>query len=191
MSIDSRVGDLELAIRSLSRVVDNLVAQVAEIERHLDFHPGYWVLVAEEHPFGIGTGIPHHRFRELESGPPEIPSSILDYGSKLWEGPGPFVRSDRAWRAGFWAALSLVCCTSYQPAESIPLWDTIWVVLRARGISRPVIVQSWGEVERLTNLPGSRVDPIIQGFPSYSEVCIFCAGGGINIPGIYQWKNGL
>ena len=187
MSIESRVADLEIAVRSLSRVVDNLVAQVSEIQRHLDFDPGYWALIAEEHPFGIETGIHPSRFREFESGPPEIPDSILDYSAKLWEGPGPLARAERAWRAGFWAVQSILCHTSYTPAPSIALWDTVWVVLR--GISRPVIVPSWGEVQRLINLPGSRVDPVIQGFPSYSEVCVFCAGGGINIPGYFQWKN--
>ena len=189
MSIESQVASLELAVRSLSRVVDNLVAQVSEIQRHLDFDPGYWALISEEHPFGIETGIHRSRFCEFESGPPDIPDSILDYGSKLWEGPGPVVRATRAWQAGFWARQSLLCFTSYTPAPSVALWDTVWVVLRARGISRPVIVQSWGEVERLTNLPGARVDPVIQGFPSYSEVCIFCAGGGIDIPGYFQWKS--
>ncbi len=188
MSTDQRLLELELALRSLSRVVDNLVAQVAELERHLDFHPGFWALTAEEHPFGIATGIPKSRFKTVEWGPPDVPSSILEFGSQLWEGAGPHPRTLAAWEAGFWAAASLVCCTAYSPVDT-GLWNSVWVVLRARGISRPVIVYSWAEVNRLIELPGSRVDPIVQGFPTPTEAFIFCAGGGLDIPGQYQWKS--
>lgn len=189
MSTESRVQDLELAVRSLSRVVDNLVAQVAELEKHLDFFPGYWALTAEERPFGIPTGIASSRFLTVEWGPPEIPESVLDFGSQLWEGPGPRDRCLRAWNAGFWARASLSCFVRYTPVAEIGLWNTIWVVLRARGISRPVIVFSWVEVNRLIELPGSTVDPIVQGFPTPTEAYIFCAGGGLDIPGHFKWTS--
>ena len=187
MSTDQRLQDLELAVRSLSRVVDNLVAQISDIQRHLDFEPGYWALVCEEAPFGIPVDIPRGRFREFEEGPPEIPDSIWTYGSRLSDGPGADFRIRRAWSSGFWAVSARVCCTSYTPASSISLWDTIWVVIRARGISRPVTVSSWSEVQRLINLPGTAVDPIVQGFPTLSEARIFCAGGGIDCPAHLRW----
>ena len=187
MSTDQRLLELELAVRALSRVVDNLVAQVSEIQRHLDFEVGYWALSCEEAPFGIPVGIPRGRFREFEEGPPEIPESIWTYGAGLTEGPGVDFRIRRAWSSGFWAVSALVCCIPYSPLSPISLWDTIWVVIRARGISRPVTVSSWSEVQRLINLPGSAVEPIVQGFPSISEARIFCAGGGIDCPAHLRW----
>lgn len=187
MSTDQRLLELELAVRSLSRVVDNLVAQVADLQRHLDFEPGYSALSCEEALFGISTGIPRSRFRTIEEGPAEIPQSILDYASVLTEVPDLDFRVRRAWNSGFWAAAALVCHTSYRPLDPLPLWDTIWVVLRARGISRPVTVSSWDEVQRLLNLPGSRVDPIVQGFATLTEARIFTVGGGLDNPAHLRW----
>ena len=185
--------DFELAIRALSRRVDFLTFRVAHLETILEERPEIgWVLLSEE-SIPVESGYYPSRLVQTEDGPPPLPDTLLSFASTLLAGAGSFDRADRAWQGGFWCGVALRTGTRFQPLRSISVTDSHWVVFRAPGITRPFWVQSLDEVNHILRLPGARVDsppldPIVVGFPTITEIDIFCSGGYLVRPACYQWR---
>ena len=100
---------------------------------------------------------------------------------------GSVVRAKRAFACGFYARCALETCTSYTGASTnLPIADTVWVVLRA-GNSFSYRVSTKSDLNRLLAIRG-QYSPIYQGFPSATEVQIFCAGCNIEVPPLFKWK---
>ena len=191
---DSSPVDFQLAIRDLSRRVDFLASRVAHLETLLEERPEVgWVVVSEECP-PVESGIYGSRLCQVEDGPPPLPQRLLDFASPLIAGTGVLNRAQRAWQGGFWCGAALRTQTRFAPQPSINVPETHWVVFRAPGITRPFWVQTKEEVTHILNLPGSRsdtcrVDPIVVGFATVTELDIFCAGGYLYRPACYQWRS--
>lgn len=191
---DTAPVDFQLAIRDLRRRVDFLTSRVAHLETVLEERPQLgWVVLSEECP-PVESGVFGSRLCQVEDGPPEIPQTLVDFASTLIAGTGSLHRARRAWEGGFWCGAALRTRTRFQPLESISVPDTHFVVFRARGISRPFWVQSREEVTHILQLPGSSsethpAEPIVVGFPTITELDIFCAGGYLYRPACYQWRN--
>ena len=132
-------------------------------------------------------------FTGVEEGVPPIPQSILSAASgKISAVAGqPQDRVHRAWKAGFAAWVAISTHTEYKVVDSIPsLSDTIWVVLRAPSLNSPVRVRRVSELRSLLAvLPARDGGPVYQGFPSLTEVQVFCAAAGIETPPVFQCKS--
>lgn len=176
------VAKLQLALDALSLRVIDLEARLSSVAEE------GWELV-EEAAQGPSFGFyPPSRYTEVESGPPDIPPILLSIASRLSSAePGSVVRAKRAFACGFWARCALATNTPYKGAPtSLPLADTVWLVLRA-GNSFSYRVTTKADLNRLLALRGPE-EPIHQGFPSATEVQIFCAGCNIEVPPLFKWK---
>ena len=148
-----------------------------------------WELVepAVEVPWAVPKSI-----TGVEEGVPPIPPTLLAAASsKISSVVGqPSERVQRAWKAGFAAWVAVSTHTEYQVADPLPsLSDTIWVVLRAPTLNSPVRVRRVSELRSLlASLPDAREGPVYQGFPSLTEVQVFCAAAGIDSPPVFQCK---
>lgn len=185
----AEVKQLKDLVASLQVALDALSLRVCELESKLSSVPEEgWELV-EESVEGPSLGFyPTSRYSEVESGPPDIPPILLSVASRLSSAePGSVVRAKRAFACGFWARCALETCSPYKGAPvSLPLADTVWIVLRV-GNSFSYRVSSKADLSRLLALKG-RHEPIYQGFPSATEVQIFCAGCNIAVPPLFKWK---
>ena len=132
-------------------------------------------------------------FTGVEEGVPAIPQSLLILASsKISSVVGqPQERVQRAWKAGFAAWVALSTHTEYTPVDPLPsLSDTIWVVLRAPSLNGAVRVRRVSDLRSLLAvLPSLDCGPVHQGFPSLTEVQVFCAAAGIDTPPVFQCKS--
>ena len=176
-------------VTKLQQALDALSLRVVELESKLStpLEEG-WELV-EDSTEGPSLGFyPPSRYCEVESGPPDIPPILLSVASRLSSvEPGSVVRAKRAFACGFWARCALETCTPYTGAATrLPIADTVWIVLRV-GNSFSYRVSTKADLNRLLAIRGQHV-PIYQGFPSATEVQIFCAGCNIEVPPLFKWK---
>ena len=129
----------------------------------------------------------------VEEGVPTIPHSLLvSASSKISSVVGqPQERVHRAWKAGFAAWVAVSTHTEYTPVEPLPsLSDTIWVILRAPSLNGAVRVRRVSELRSLLAvLPSGDCGPVHQGFPSLTEVQVFCAAAGIDTPPVFQCRS--
>eukprot|EP00435_Cladocopium_sp_Y103_P018082 s4606_g4.t1 len=106
-----------------------------------------WELVEEDYK-GPGFGAVLN-FR-LEEGPPATPSQLCELGRKLTSSKADGQeRIRRAFTAGFWAKIALLCDVSLSGPEPIALKDTQFLVIRAFGLSHPVRVLKAEERDQL------------------------------------------
>ena len=154
---------------------------------------GSWTVVEDSEKLPRGYTDPRI-YRIVEDGPGPTPPALLSLGRTRLTGAGPGIeaRVRRAYVAGFWAWAALTTNTEYVPAESIPLADSRFVVLRSWNLD-PRVVRAPFQVEKKADLKAllgdlSAPGAIIQGFASLTEVQIFCGGACIEIPALYQWK---
>lgn len=175
---------LLLAVQHLQLSVDSLSARLGAIEEKLGLEAEHWEVV--EASFDPPARVP------LASNTtcPDIPAALLSFAEKLSSvDPGHVVRAKRAFEAGFRARVSLDSGCWYVGAKtSLPIKDTVWVVLQAPGLKAPARVSLKTDLNRLTHTRGP-VDVIAQGFPSLTEVQIFCAGCDIPVPPLCKWKS--
>ena len=145
-----------------------------------------WELVEEVYPGPAREAVRHHR---AEEPPPETPAQILGLAKRLTSAKGDGnQRVTEAFRAGYWARLSLECHIHQldRPTLSTPLRATQHLILRATGLEHPVRVLKAEERDKLI---GGDTDAIFFGFPSLIEVQAFCSGAGIEVPALYKCRN--
>ena len=187
----SRGGLSAEDIRGLTEAIQKLTLAVETLtERFEDSVPGGWELVEEEsRPPGFEE--PNlsklHCLHNADTGPPKIPSWVLNIADKELKGGtrDSLFRAERAFTAGFWAKISLDTHTNYGTIEPIPLQDRYWIVLRAPRLQEPIVVTAKKDVERLVGISAAAV---FEGFASKAEILCFCAGAGISVPGLKRWK---
>ena len=181
-----RVLELISLVRDLQRSVDSIHLRLEAIESKLGIEDkDFWELVEGpvELPFPCPAPV------VTSSVCPEIPQSLLSFAERLSSvEPGHTVRAKRAFEAGFRAKVSLDSGVWYYGASTkLHLQDTVWIVLKAPGVSLPHRVASKSDLNKLIAGPG-KGDLIHQGFPSLTEAQIFCAGCGIAVPSLYRWR---
>ena len=126
-----------------------------------------------------------------EEGPPTTPGFCLDLAKHNLRGvdPGPVVRANRAFRAGFWSKVALETCTPYRWIDPIgpPLGH--WVVLRAGERLTPVRFTKKSDYNLyLAGIPEH--DIVSEGFASITELSIYCVGAGLRLPPLKTWRKG-
>ena len=125
--------------------------------------------------------------RGPEEGPPLTPGCAVRAAFQYLSGfPTGFQgAADRAFRAGFWARVSLETCTEYRPLEPLSgsgfqPWH--WVVLSPA--ERGGNYRTEGELDA-DNFCTYRKAPI-ESFATITEVEIFCLGAGCIVPPLRQ-----
>lgn len=185
----AEVRELRATVSQLQRALDALSLRVVDLESRLStVAVEGWELV-EDSAEGPSLGFyPPSRYSEVESGPPDIPPVLLNVATRLSSAePGSVVRAKRAFACGFYARCALETFTPYTGASvKLPFADTVWVVLRV-GNSFSYRVSTKADLNRLLAIRGA-YQPIFQGFPSATEVQIFCAGCNIEVPPLFKWK---
>ena len=174
-----------LAVQNLQLSVDSLSVRLAAVEEKLGLESDHWEVVEESFD-------PPSRFKTHNTNIsycPDIPASLLSFAEKLSSvDPGHVVRAKRAFEAGFQARQCLSSGSWYIGAKTqLPIKDTVWIVVQAPGLKAPARVASKSDLNRL--IVHGPVDVIAQGFPSLTEVQIFCAGCDIAVPQLCRWKS--
>ena len=188
-------------IRSLVAALEQLTLQVSDLVSRVEAQQppsavvdlGDWELVGlPELPFGFAN-IEElsrlHQFRGPETGPPDTPSFLLDFACRELKGPSSscYRRAHRAFRAGFWAFVALETHTPYQPSDPFGPPDKHWIILRSKSGKKPVRVGTKSDFRKIVgNSPEELL--VAESFASLAEVAVFCAGAGIRVPPLQQWK---
>ena len=122
------------------------------------------------------------RYRGVEDGPPEVPQYVRDICTDRLSGkaPGPIARAEIAYRAGFWAKVSLTTHTEHRPREATKgLRNNHWVVLRST-FGAPFRTTSRREIDLICQ--SNHKDFVCEAFDSLTEVEVFCLGALENVP---------
>ncbi len=130
-----------------------------------------------------------YSFRGVEEGPPSLPNFCLDQAVRNLRGgdPGPKVRAERAFKAGFWSKAAVETCTPYYWADPIGLTLGHWVVLRAGERQTPVRFNRKSDYNLF--IAGIREHDIVsESFASLTELSIYCVGAGIRLPALKTWR---
>ena len=188
-------------IRALISALEQLTLQVSDLVSRVESQRppsstldlGDWELVGlPELPFGFAN-IEElsrlHPCRGLETGPPDTPLSLLDFACRELKGPSAscYRRAHRAFRAGFWAHISFETHTPYRPVDPFGSPDKHWIILRCSASSLPIRVGTKCDFKKIIgNTPEELL--IAESFASLSEIAVFCAGAGIRVPPLQQWK---
>ena len=188
-------------IRALVAALEQLTLQVSDLVSRVEAQQppsavvdlGDWELIGlPELPFGF-SNIEElsrlHQLRGPETGPPDTPSFLLDFACRELKGPSSscYRRAHRAFRAGFWASVAIETHTPYQPSDPFGPPDKHWIVLRALAGKKPIRVGSKTDFRKfVANTPEEVL--VAESFASLSEVAVFCAGAGIRVPPLQQWK---
>lgn len=146
-----------------------------------------WELVEEETPTLLSVKL--DPLRIFEDGPQPIPEDLLALASsKITSVVGnPKDRIVRAWRAGFWAWAANATHTEYTQADPISLSDAHWIVVRHSRLAGPIRVRKISELRSLLSSQKAGADGVIyQGFPSITEIQVFCSSLGTSVPPLYQ-----
>eukprot|EP00438_Fugacium_kawagutii_P007983 Skav227356 [mRNA] locus=scaffold1121:17021:28878:+ [translate_table: standard] len=140
---------------------------------------------ADPPPTEVGSGLASPSSLTV----PPCPLSCLDLCNLL--GPSESIaisRAERAWEAGWWAkavAEGKIRCVPPSPALPGTLRNSVYVILRAPGLERPVHVRSSAEYFKL--IPNSRKGgSLSHAFPSIAEAKVYCFAYGIAFPALHK-----
>ena len=193
----SEAGDLEAAIRDIQDQLRQLTLAVGRLATAISTHnhqPG--VGAASSTTSLPGAGSPYRSpsvatssastsqvYNELAAEIPPVPPHVLELSVALRRGPADSTeRASRAWTIGYWARFVLEGRVSKpRPSPPVGLPNTVYVVIRAPGISNPVVCTTGADYRSLVG------NTLSHGFPSTAEAKIYCAGANIPYP-IYQWR---
>eukprot|EP00435_Cladocopium_sp_Y103_P054293 s92_g17.t1 len=111
-----------------------------------------------------------------------VPVGALELCSKLGGSvEEQRARAQRAWEAGLWARATIEGkVPKPRPSPKIAQKASVYVVLRAPGLLRPVRVGSAAEYFKI--IPNFSGDSISHSFPSQAEARVYCLAAGIDYP---------
>ena len=189
---------LEAELRVLSQKADRLQVEVVELAESLAslLEPGAfgdWVLVDDEFPplefpeFQVlRTQLAH---KGLEDGFPEVPQECVRNVARVLPClPEEIVqRTTWAFRSGFLARVALETSTPFLKDPKVTEEeDRHWVVFyrHTEKISRRLSSKKCLEIALTV-----QKDPVWQGFPTVTELSVFCAGAGRLVPKLEKWTS--
>ena len=199
----SEAGDLGAAVRDIQDQLRQLTLAVGRLATAISSHnhqPG--VGAASSTTSLPGAGSPYRApsvasssastsqvYNELATEIPPVPPHVLELSVSLRRGPADSKeRASRAWTIGYWARFVLEGRVSKpRPSPPVGLPNTVYVVIRAPGISSPVVCATGSDYRSLVG--SFEGNTLSHGFPSAAEAKIYCAGANIPYPTtIYQWR---
>ena len=192
---EEAVSRLTLAINRLAAAIENKADTGPVLPLFVPSSsssaPELRVLYPPTIPFPLEVWTPfcqELRFYAVETGPPEVPDFCLSLGRQKLVGSSALIEKkvSSAFIAGFWARVSLDCVVPYSQRKSEAPGESIshFVVLRSSH-SSPFRVTFWQDLTDLCDI----TDPTIvyEIFATFTEVQIFCAGAGTEIPALKRW----
>ena len=184
------INNLIESVQALTLRVDQL-ARAFESQKAKEVQDEWEVIEESSLPCGASEKdlVEASHRGNLEDGPPATPGFCLDLAQQNLRGvdPGPVVRSNRAFKAGFWSKVALETCTPYRWAD--PIGPTLghWVVLRAAERETPVRFTRRCDYNLyLAGIPEH--DIVSEGFASLTELSIYCVGAGVRLPPLKVWR---
>lgn len=133
------------------------------------------------------TSYSTNSYHEVADSLPALPGYCLDWCIRLGGTKEQITaRATRAWTAGCWARAAYDGrVPKPRPTPQLAIRATVYIILKAPGLSRPVRVGTAAEYFRL--LPsfkesGSDSGSISHSFPSLAEARVYCAAFGIDLP---------
>ena len=120
-------------------------------------------------------------YNEVSNSFPALPEHCLDLCRRLSGTPEEVrSRATRAWVAGCWARATIEGRVQKpRPSPKLGLQATVYIILKAPSISRPVRVSSAADYFKL--LPKFD-DSVSHSFPSLSEGQVYCLAAGYSFP---------
>ena len=135
-------------------------------------------------PSPARTNYSTNSYHEVADTLPVLPGYCVDWCIRLGNKEEIVARANRAWQAGCWAKATVEGrVPKPRPTPPISLRSTVYIILRAPGIDRPVRVSSAAEYFRIIpSFKGATGDSISHSFPSLAEARVYCAAFGIDLP---------
>lgn len=184
------ISELIESVQALTLRVEHL-ARAFEQQKEKKFQDEWEVIEDCSLPCGVSEKelVRVHSCRGVESGPPPLPQFCTDLAVRNLRGvdPGPHLRAERAFKAGYWSQVALETSTPYYWSDPIGLTLGHWVVLRAGERETPVRFNKKSDF----NLFVARIpehDIVSEGFASITELSIYCVGAGIRLPKLKTWR---
>ena len=194
----SEGSDLQAALEEIQQQLRGLNLAVGRLTAVLSAHhqPAASV-TSSSHPApgspyrspSVASSSTSQVYNELATQIPEVPEHVAQLASALRRGAvDSRERAVRARTIGYWARYTLEGRVSKpRPSPPIGLPNVVYVVIRAPGISSPVVCTTGADYRSLVGNFDSNTLP--HGFPSVAEAKIYCAGANISYPTtIYQWR---
>lgn len=189
---------LTSAVQQLTVVAEGLSSRYpqsrAEEESHLEgaWHRR-WFVVRESSivPFVPLKYLKSPPKLEVESGLPPLPDFCVSAVEKDLNLSVELARpvAFAVFRAGFWARVSGATYTKYTSDLQFDSELKYWLLRRAPGFSHFILVQSETEAIQLSS--DCKEIEILEAFPSFAEVKVFCVGACISIPPVWKWNGHL
>ena len=146
-------------------------------------------------PFATEVWIPHCQqlsFCGADTGPPEVPDFCLELGLQNLTGGRYEVETKvvSAFQAGFWARASVDCCVPYSQRKDSESGAILrhFVVLRSSHYE-PFRVNTFGDLTSICDITDRQI--VYESFSTFTEVQLFCAGAGREIPALKRWTRQL
>ena len=189
---DSRLaGAIRVAVVALRQIADSLESALGgqdhESARTPNFAPAAaassapWEEVSQISRVAASEASNYstNSYHEVANLLTQVPEFCVDLCSRLG---GPRPRAQRAWEAGTWARAVLEGKISKpRPTPKVNQPPAIYVVLKAPGVSGPVLAYSAAEYYKI--LPKFTPDSLSHSFPSKAEAKVYCLAAGVVFPG--------
>ena len=184
-STDQNIRDLTVAIQHLTLVVGRLTSPSSDSQPTASEE---WEVVEDPE-----TPLPEH-FRDQaktllqrgpEEGPPPLPVALRQLVERRLTNVsiGAIPRGERAFRAGFWARVSIETQTPYRAESPIPEVKVSQFVCLHCERGEPFHTHT---AFAFNNLCQSRGAKVSEKFGSLTELHLFCLGAGCPIPELLQ-----
>lgn len=181
-SIRALTAAVERLTIATDRLADQLQTRIFEVPPAPPRNPGVIVEAARvPFPEHFVNQIALLRFRGPEEGPGVVPAFVIDSCKEKLSSkpPGPEERACVAYRAGFWASVSISTNTAYNQVQVPGLRVNHWVVLRSCD-SLPFRTTTRRDFDNLVD-PADRL-LVFAVLDSLAEVEAFCLGASVEIP---------
>jgi len=181
-SIRALTAAVERLTIATDRLADQLQTRIFEVPPPPPRSPGVIVESARvPFPEHFVSQIALLRFRGPEEGPGVVPAFVIDFCKEKLSSkpPGPEERACVAYRAGFWASVSISTNTAYNQIQVPGLRVNHWVVLRSCD-SLPFRTTTRRDFDNLVD-PADRL-LVFAVLDSLAEVEAFCLGASVEIP---------
>ena len=116
----------------------------------------------------------------ITSAPPACHQLCVSIGASAEERSS---RVQRAWEAGHWAKATLEgIINKPRPTPKLANRPTVYVILKAPGLARPVRVSTAAEYFKIIPRFTEGSESVSHAFPSLAEARVYCIAAGVSFP---------
>ena len=187
-------ADLELLIQAASQLSAAAISLATSASSQPRSDTGAFVqIAAETEPEGLDSRQyiwDSQLNRIAEDGPAPIPDQLLEFGriSLPVSEYTAHIRVAEAFRAGFWARVSIDCAVPYTWLDPPPRVPAHWIVLRAGGRQPATRFENLTSFEEFVRGASESV-LVYEVFQNIAEVHIFCHAARVFLPRCLVWRS--